>query len=249
LSAIANDVRSAWEKSDNGQSFSNALVSAGLTVKAGKKDGVFVIMNGDQEIGALDRLLKEKRAFVRQKMGEFKDDNTAKETDTIRHIQRGKSEPARHSTPVSAVGIVGTSRAARKRPNRANPAITGSRVVGATSFNADDGRPGEKDRRYEQKKSLIELDRVRLSSESVLAGQSLLNHKVRKNINKFEINQASRQLESHKNGWQWVQELRNDLIGKLREIQQRYFSRHSIPEPPVSQKQEDEPEYTGMRFG
>jgi len=249
LNSISCVVRDAWEKSDNGQSFSNALASAGLNVVAGKKDGVFVIRDGDQEIGALDRLLKEKRAFVRQKMGEFKDDNTAKETDTIRHIQRSKSEPARHSAPLSAVGIVGTSRATRKRSDRADSAVIGGDIARTTTSHVDDGRPGEKGRKYEQKKNLIELDRVRLSSESVLAGQSLLNHKVRKNINKFEINQASRQLESHKNGWQWVQELRNDLIEKLREIQQRYFTRHSIPEPPVPQKQEDEPEYNGMRFG
>lgn len=254
LSSISADVKSAWEKSDNGQSFSAALASAGLTVKAGKKDGVFVIMDGDQELGAVDRLLKEKRATVKSKMGDFKYDNTTqpvKETiDRIGHLQGDKSKPSRHQAVVSAVEPARASRAAGQRTNRTDSTITRSNSSRSEAFDADDRRHGKETRCYEQKKSLITLDRVRLSSESVLACQSLLNHKARKNINQFEINQAAHQIENHGNGWRWVQEFRNDLIEKIREIQQRYFSRHSITEPPVVKKeQESEPEYSGMRFG
>lgn len=60
LSSISADVSAAWSKSDNGQSFANALADYGMTVHKGRKEGVFIIRNGDQEVGALDRLIKRK---------------------------------------------------------------------------------------------------------------------------------------------------------------------------------------------
>jgi len=254
LNSISSDVRDAWEKSDNGQSFAAALTNTGLTVKAGKKDGVFVIMDNGQEIGALDRLLKEKRANVKSKMGEYQNGNTIQSVnetiDRSGHIQRSTGEPSRHQAVVSAVEPARASRAAGQRPNRTDSTIIRSNPSRAATSHVDDRRHGKKTRCYEQKKSLITLDRVRLSSESVLAGQSLLNHKSRKNINQFEINQAGYQLDNHKKGWRWVEEFRNDLIEKIREIQQRYFSRHSTPDLTLVQKEPDvEREYSGMRFG
>lgn len=253
LASITHDVQSAWEKSDNGQSFSTALMSTGLTVKSGKKEGVFVVCNGDQELGALDRILKIKRTIVKIKMGEVKNDNTtatAKEAaDTTGYIQRSQIEPSRHSKTIPIVEPTRTSRATREWPDRANPAITGGNSTGTTTSDVDDGSYGKENRYYEQKTCLIALDKVRLSSESVLAGQALLNHKVRKNITQFETIYAGHEIESHKYGWGWVRRFREELIEKLREIHQRHFRKNERPESHSNENDPENPhEHTGPQF-
>ena len=69
---------------------------------------------------------------------------------------------------------------------------------------------------------MIALDKVRLSCESVLASQDLLSYKSRKNIYKFELLNAFKKIEFHRTGWDWIKELRGELIQKIDEIKRRY---------------------------
>lgn len=71
LADAAEVVRSAWSASDGGRSFAAALRAEGLEVVPGKKAGVFVVRQGDVEIGALDRIVKLKRREVAARMEGF----------------------------------------------------------------------------------------------------------------------------------------------------------------------------------
>lgn len=74
LADAADIVRSAWNASHGGRSFAAALRAEGLDVVPGKKAGVFVVRNGDVEIGALDRIVKLKRREVAERMEGFENE-------------------------------------------------------------------------------------------------------------------------------------------------------------------------------
>jgi len=264
LSAISNDVRSAWEKSDNGQSFAAALTSVGLSVKSGKKDGVFVIENDGQEIGALDRLLKEKRAAVRHKMGDFQNDSTAKPTsqaiNSSRHIQRNAGEPTRNQTVVSASGPASDSRKNGKWPDRADTGSSERDLVEPKTPHDSDRGHREKRRNIDEKATLIKLDKVRLSAGSAIAMQEFKTLNFGKPVSQFSLNSAIKNIESYKKGWHWIQEYKDDLMQKIKDFQNRLTAKIPVPKPkpapklnkvaPVHKQEPDfEPEYSGPRFG
>lgn len=56
--------KAAWDRSDSRAAFEFALADAGLTLAAGRKAGVWIVSKGVVEVGALDRLLRVKRAEV-----------------------------------------------------------------------------------------------------------------------------------------------------------------------------------------
>jgi hypothetical protein len=58
----------AWDRSDSRAAFESALADAGLTLAAGRKTGVWIVMQGGVEVGALDRLLRVKRAEVQARL-------------------------------------------------------------------------------------------------------------------------------------------------------------------------------------
>jgi len=264
LSAISNDVRSAWEKSDNGQSFAAALTSVGLSVKSGKKDGVFVIENDGQEIGALDRLLKEKRAAVRHKMGDFQNDSTSKPTsqaiNSSRHIQRNAGEPTRNQTVVSASGPASDSRKNGKWPDRADTGSVERYPVESKTSDDRDRRHREKRRNIDEKTTLIKLDKVRLSAGSAIAMQEFRTLNLGKPVSQFLLNSAIKKIENYKKGWHWIQEYKADLVEKIKDFQNRLTAKIPVPKSkptpapkkvtPVHKQEPDfEPEYSGPRFG
>jgi hypothetical protein len=57
-------VKEAWARSDGPQALRAALSEQGLTVLAGDKPGAWIVRRGDEFVGALDRLAKQKRAEV-----------------------------------------------------------------------------------------------------------------------------------------------------------------------------------------
>jgi len=58
-------VRACWDCSDNAQALSNALAEFGFCVSPGKRKNVWVVSSEDgTELGALDRIVDEKRATV-----------------------------------------------------------------------------------------------------------------------------------------------------------------------------------------
>lgn len=66
---IKRIVRSCWDCSDNAQALSNALAEFGFSVAPGKRKNVWVVSSEDgTEIGALDRIVDEKRAAVAARM-------------------------------------------------------------------------------------------------------------------------------------------------------------------------------------
>ena len=57
-------VREAWGRCDGPQALRAALSEQGLTVLVGDKPGAWIVRRGDEFVGALDRLAKQKRAEV-----------------------------------------------------------------------------------------------------------------------------------------------------------------------------------------
>ena len=73
-------VKAAWASSDDAKSFRAAMREQGFEITPGRKDGVWVVTKGGVEIGALDRIIREKRAVVAARMKE------------IRHVAAAASE-------------------------------------------------------------------------------------------------------------------------------------------------------------
>ncbi|MCP1247283.1 relaxase/mobilization nuclease domain-containing protein [Acetobacter cerevisiae] len=66
---IKRIVRSCWDCSDNAQALSNALAEFGFSVAPGKRKNVWLLLSEDgTELGALDRIVGEKRAMVTARM-------------------------------------------------------------------------------------------------------------------------------------------------------------------------------------
>lgn len=66
---IKQIARACWDCSDNAQALSNALAEFGLSVAPGKRRNVWVLSSEDgTELGALDRIVGEKRAMVTARM-------------------------------------------------------------------------------------------------------------------------------------------------------------------------------------
>lgn len=68
LSGIREAVLAAWFSSTDASDLHQRLSRSGLSVCPGDKAGVYVVMHGDTEIGALDRIAKLKRRDVAAKM-------------------------------------------------------------------------------------------------------------------------------------------------------------------------------------
>jgi hypothetical protein len=73
-------VRAAWAASDGVAAFRNALADAGMEVAAGSKANVFIVTKNGGEIGALDRIVREKRAVVAARMKEERNVNETEAT-------------------------------------------------------------------------------------------------------------------------------------------------------------------------
>ena len=188
LTTVIGTVRSAWERSDNGKSFSAALAEAGFDVAPGKKTGVYIISKNGTELGALDRLLKQKRGDVARKMGgntnEAKPENPDPEGPT----------PTSPSTSNEGTrrGRVPESRAASSPPATAgNTGAEGGRSHRAASGNAgsDPTKP----------ETLDDANRGYGSQ-----------------VRRLEQFQAVRQIEAHPTGWERLRELRDDFVEFLR---------------------------------
>lgn len=66
---IKQIVRACWDCSDSGQAMESALAEFGLSVAPGKRKSVWVLSSEDgTELGALDRIVDEKRAAVAARM-------------------------------------------------------------------------------------------------------------------------------------------------------------------------------------
>lgn len=111
--------RAAWTGSDGTAAFRSALQNEGFELVPGKKPGVFMVMASGVEIGALDRIVRERRAVVAARMTqEDRNDREAEETTLSRrshlHGSTGGQDDVR-ATP-AAVGAAPGGR--DRRPAR-----------------------------------------------------------------------------------------------------------------------------------
>lgn len=68
LSAARESVKAAWSAADGVAAFHAAMSENGLSAVPGDKPGVWIVRAGDVEVGALDRILGEKRKAVAERM-------------------------------------------------------------------------------------------------------------------------------------------------------------------------------------
>lgn len=214
-------LRTAWECSDNASAFVSALYEQGFQIIPGQKPGVFIVStHSGTEIGALDRLLKQKRGVVSQRMEDYKYE-PAINPELTRDNEASKGDLRRSADPETASTTHGNTGADRGRARRTDPAVTGSNTSGPTSIVPADRGHGKENRQIDEKQGLIMLDRVRLSSSTIIASQSIRTY--HRPFSRFKIIQAVLQLKANTNGWDWVREFRDDLFAKIREIKERVF--------------------------
>lgn len=72
LPEVREIVKAAWASSDDAKSFRAAMREQGFEITPGRKDGVWLVTKGGVEIGALDRIIREKRAVVAARMKEIR---------------------------------------------------------------------------------------------------------------------------------------------------------------------------------
>ncbi|NEW98628.1 relaxase/mobilization nuclease domain-containing protein [Rhodopseudomonas sp. BR0G17] len=111
LPAAQADVRAAWAASDGPSAFRAALAQSGYEVHPGKRPSVFAITKNGIDVGALDRIVKEKRAAVAARMKEEENDRSSKKAP-----QREGSDLSRSPRRPSIIGeAVAAAQANRRR--------------------------------------------------------------------------------------------------------------------------------------
>ncbi|MBA8838837.1 relaxase/mobilization nuclease domain-containing protein [Ochrobactrum sp. RH2CCR150] len=268
LAIVTRTVRSAWERSDDVQSFTAALSESDFDVAPGEKAGVYVVLKDGIVLGSLDRLLKIKRREVSDRMTEASDmkgknhePKPATKTRITSNDGAGKSNLRSSRGASSSAGPVERARASGRRTNRSATAITGVGTGGAAPSSYDDGRSAKGRQRIKAQQALTSLDQSRLTNSTVFAAQSVRTHKLL--TIRHQINDAIRKIEAHKSGWSWIEEFRNDLLEKIRETRQYLFGVDVQLSPRTASKplkridvshsdvwnEVPDPTYQPMRFG
>ncbi len=261
MTTVITTVRSAWGRSDDAKAFSAALAESGFDVAPGKKSGVYIISKEGAELGALDRLLKEKRSVVAQRMEGFNNDRAEENNPRRSDISRSSIKPERSPEPSTIIEAPGAAGTVERWPDRAVTTELGSDIVGPETSIDDAGNSAKRSSRFEENQTIIALDQMQLASSTVLASQDLMTHKLP--VNLHQMQDATRQIEQHKTGWKWVQEFRNDLLEKIREIRDRIFGpdKNDVMDFSITEDQDthndyhydahddDGEEYQPMRFG
>ena len=269
LTDVTSAVQASWDHSDNGHSFVTALYEKGFDVAPGEKAGVYVVLKDGAVLGSLDRLLKKRRREVSDRMMEtnnmkgknHESESTAKTSDTSNH-GAGKSDIRSSHRASPTAGPVERARASGRRADRSASSITGIGFSRPASSPDDDGRSTKGRQRIKAQQTLTSLDQSRLKNSTVFAAQSLRTHRLL--VTRHQINDAVRKIEAHKSGWSWIEEFRNDLLEKIRDIRQRLFGVNTQPAPkivssPPHQRDvkksdvwnevSDDVEYQPLRFG
>lgn len=150
LTTITMTVRSAWEQSDNGQAFSAALAESGFDVVPGQKSGVFIVSKDGVELGALDRLLKEKRQVVKSKMEGFNYEPATENTITTSNEKPRRSGLSESGTIAATPAIAGDTGVDGRRSS--GPDFGRSGADNSQSKTSDDvlERLGRKGRRFDE---------------------------------------------------------------------------------------------------
>lgn len=257
LTTVMVAVRTAWDQSDSAKSFTAALHETGLDVIPGQKSGVFVVSQNGVELGALDRLLKEKRRVVVDRMKGFNDEPDNKDKPNAgneSYLSRSKLQQERDRSIEATTPIVRDTREVGRGADRTNSAVAGSDPTRSAALDDYDRGYRQKGRKLDENQTLITLDQIRLSSSTVVCMQEIKVH--HKPFSLYELHSAAIQLDNHKSGWDWVQTFREDLLDKIRELKEKVTSLYKQPktirlrdEYEIDAHEEDDNDYEPPRFG
>lgn len=160
LPKVQASVRAAWSSADGPAAFRAAIAEQGLEVVAGTKPGVWIVRSGSTEIGALDRITREKRVAVQARMTEERTHAPAAPEPTSEAVATpaaegasasdarddlGHGEPGRARGPSDARGRAEVGSAPRapggagERPAGSARGAEGSAGSGAPESTAPDG--------------------------------------------------------------------------------------------------------------
>lgn len=152
-------VRTAWTTSDSPAAFRAALADSGFEVRPGTRPEVFVITKDGAEVGALDRIVKEKRAAVAARMKEEKENDRSEEAAAGAEERRG-SDLLRDTRRAPVLGELATPAAAARRSRRR--AESDRRVERNIDSSHRDSGPSKSDPRAHRNHVRENLDVVRL---------------------------------------------------------------------------------------
>lgn len=212
---VRETVLAAWSASDSCKAFGAAMAAEGIQIAPGSKSGVFVVSVDGIEVGALDRIVKQKRREVAARMEGFDHDQTpgrepASDLQACEHHRPGRAEAA------PAPFAPGRARAERGRPDRADPGPVGNDRHVTAPAPPVARRPAQQDRPLERAQAVSQLSQVRLSPATVKAMQDLRSREVSRPSTRFESLQAARAIEAS-TGWDRLRDLGERLLDRCRE--------------------------------
>jgi hypothetical protein len=215
---VRETVLAAWAASDSPQAFGAAMAAEGLTVSPGEKSGVWIVRQGEQEIGALDRIVKSKRREVAARMRGF-EHVTAAESPDRRTAYEGQAPSPGAVRDLEGAGansgFDGTPREDRGRPDRADSKHPGGDPSGPAPFAPEPGRPAQQDRRRDEAQALQSLKQIRLSPAAIEAAQEI-RIRPHRPVTRFEKGKALRQIEAAGTGWGRLRHMADLLRNRAR---------------------------------
>lgn len=230
LAASQQAVRDAWACSDDGRPFTQALAESGLSVAPGAKTGVFIVCQGDIEIGALDRLLKQKRRDVAARMKGFNHDPEPQGPAALGDGRTRKSDLPRNEEVTPVVDALGDTRSIRTRADRADPGASRNldpRPEAAASLDRGSSQQG---RLFDPVRAVAVLTHIRVSSDVLAAAQDIRMRTASRENSSFELNQSMTMLEIS-SGWERLQHLKDRLVAAIRMTAERVRAFRAPPKP------------------
>lgn len=163
LPDVRDAVRRAWTSSDSPAAFRSALAEHGLGISAGDRTGVWIVTDRKgQTLGALDRLVREKRHAVAARMIEEVPNDRA-DPSSHESLEGGSHRSARRA---GSGREAGASPVATRSTGRGRGFATGSRDGAAGGDRPEPERDARRDRASER-------EHRRARGETALAARRL----------------------------------------------------------------------------
>lgn len=219
---VRETVLAAWTASDSPRAFGAAMAAEGIQIAPGSKPGVFVVSVDGIEVGALDRIVKQKRRDVAERMKGF--DHVAgaaaaaegPRPEGTGDLQTRGADLSQGAGSAPASEAPGRTGAEGGRPDRGHPDPAGNDRDQPASAAPVVGGPSREGRRLEQAQAVRQLSQVRLSPATVQAMQAIRLREVSGPSTRFESLQASRAIEAS-TGWDRLRDLGERLLDRCRQ--------------------------------
>lgn len=215
LGTVRETVTAAWTASDSPKAFGAALAAEGIQIAPGSKPGVFVVSVDGIEVGALDRIVKERRKAVAERMKGFDHDQG---TDAAAARDVRAREGSRQGGLEAAPAALAPGRAGAEGgwPDRADSDAARNHRDEPAPAPPFIGGPAQQDRPLERAQAVRQLSQVRLSPATVKAMQDLKARAASRPVTRFESLRAAREVEAS-TGWDRLRELGEQLLDRCRE--------------------------------